>query len=756
MSSLSPSPSISSSSSLPSSSSNNNNNRSTNSQLPHSTILNHNHNINKQTINSSSLYAITGNSESSSNRSTSQHSKSSLPFQPISIITPKKLRPKKPQINQSILDAVRNVGLPPPLTQTRSLPIPSSSTDQISPDRVKPPTLKSSATSPPFMLTQPKLSQIPSNVRSSSYQGTVQQSGSSGSSRPINALSRPESTVTPSPPAPSLLPVDHRSSPAVSMSSNMTPSLSCQPSLGPPRPSSRQQPSSAPISRQSSAAINSSSDDGLPASTVPPRLPLTSDPPQIRSGHPEVDYSEIFEDLRNPPPPFTAPSYPPPLGCPPAAPPSDISFGQNGRPHSPPPTYAHAAPEWDLSLDLSERVAAWNRSHRVCSVAALDQQTVWVPIRLVLGPSPPSSPCESHPNAVLPHSSDSAPAPDINCISQAVPRSLPSLPLTQPSPSIHLTSAPIALPRSSVSANSPKRIPPPIPPPRPASMYPTLQSRLSTEPTRRRPPPPPPPSKSPTSSTAILSPTHAPLPASPAEVNSMLRRGSSLRRRPPPPPPSTSSRAARVSMIANRQDGSVLAREERAFNRRSLPVEMEGPRREELMSLGIAETLVEEEEEADEHIISEAVVEEPPRANDENTTTANEVQEHRFTELDLLVLRLERGEATYEEIQMLSDLMGSSSSHSLGLSEPGLGRGLQKIGIIEVVSRRIDKDGKVKTKFRVKDGVRCNKCMICLCQFRENESVGVLACEHVFHEECICSWLRRKAECPICKQWVGS
>lgn len=81
--------------------------------------------------------------------------------------------------------------------------------------------------------------------------------------------------------------------------------------------------------------------------------------------------------------------------------------------------------------------------------------------------------------------------------------------------------------------------------------------------------------------------------------------------------------------------------------------------------------------------------------------------QHRFTELDILVLKLERGEATYEEIQMLSELMGESVG--VGMSDPSLG--VARVGKVELVSRRVDRDGKVKTKLRVGE-LRCNKCMV--------------------------------------------
>ena len=40
-------------------------------------------------------------------------------------------------------------------------------------------------------------------------------------------------------------------------------------------------------------------------------------------------------------------------------------------------------------------------------------------------------------------------------------------------------------------------------------------------------------------------------------------------------------------------------------------------------------------------------------------------------------------------------------------------------------------------------------CAICMEQLRKYPSVK-LACRHYFHEECVKTWLIRKAKCPFC------
>ena len=44
------------------------------------------------------------------------------------------------------------------------------------------------------------------------------------------------------------------------------------------------------------------------------------------------------------------------------------------------------------------------------------------------------------------------------------------------------------------------------------------------------------------------------------------------------------------------------------------------------------------------------------------------------------------------------------------------------------------------------------KCMVCLCEFEEEEAVRTLKCFHTFHKACIDKWLTRESgSCPVCK-----
>lgn len=43
-------------------------------------------------------------------------------------------------------------------------------------------------------------------------------------------------------------------------------------------------------------------------------------------------------------------------------------------------------------------------------------------------------------------------------------------------------------------------------------------------------------------------------------------------------------------------------------------------------------------------------------------------------------------------------------------------------------------------------------CSICLSNFEEGEKIKILCCNHIFHSECIDSWLVFNRKCPLCKQ----
>ena len=43
------------------------------------------------------------------------------------------------------------------------------------------------------------------------------------------------------------------------------------------------------------------------------------------------------------------------------------------------------------------------------------------------------------------------------------------------------------------------------------------------------------------------------------------------------------------------------------------------------------------------------------------------------------------------------------------------------------------------------------ECSICLEQYKLNEKIIQLDCDHIFHKECLNLWLKKNNSCPICR-----
>lgn len=48
-----------------------------------------------------------------------------------------------------------------------------------------------------------------------------------------------------------------------------------------------------------------------------------------------------------------------------------------------------------------------------------------------------------------------------------------------------------------------------------------------------------------------------------------------------------------------------------------------------------------------------------------------------------------------------------------------------------------------------------NSCTICQCEYEENEDVRNLPCTHMFHKECIDTWLVQNNKCPLCRHEIN-
>ena len=45
-----------------------------------------------------------------------------------------------------------------------------------------------------------------------------------------------------------------------------------------------------------------------------------------------------------------------------------------------------------------------------------------------------------------------------------------------------------------------------------------------------------------------------------------------------------------------------------------------------------------------------------------------------------------------------------------------------------------------------------NDCSICLEEYKINEKIMILNCNHIYHERCIKMWLDQNDTCPICRE----
>ncbi|RSH85172.1 hypothetical protein EHS25_004979 [Saitozyma podzolica] len=118
-----------------------------------------------------------------------------------------------------------------------------------------------------------------------------------------------------------------------------------------------------------------------------------------------------------------------------------------------------------------------------------------------------------------------------------------------------------------------------------------------------------------------------------------------------------------------------------------------------------------------------------------------------YTDLDVLVSRLEGSGREYEGFSQIARFLGPAKSpvarpEAIATLLPGL---------INVDSRRTTAQGKVKLKLSLL-GVRVTKCPICLAQYRKEERAVILPeCGHSAHEECSRKWFREDDRCFVCR-----
>ncbi|EPS72594.1 hypothetical protein M569_02164, partial [Genlisea aurea] len=94
-------------------------------------------------------------------------------------------------------------------------------------------------------------------------------------------------------------------------------------------------------------------------------------------------------------------------------------------------------------------------------------------------------------------------------------------------------------------------------------------------------------------------------------------------------------------------------------------------------------------------------------------------------------------ELSYEELLALGDVVGTESR---GLSADTLA----SLPFTEFKSQGTAAEGS------------CDSCVICRLDYEDGDTLTVLSCKHLYHPECIKSWLKINKVCPVCSAEVST
>ncbi|CAL0310174.1 unnamed protein product [Lupinus luteus] len=104
-------------------------------------------------------------------------------------------------------------------------------------------------------------------------------------------------------------------------------------------------------------------------------------------------------------------------------------------------------------------------------------------------------------------------------------------------------------------------------------------------------------------------------------------------------------------------------------------------------------------------------------------------------------MRLDIEDMSYEDLLALGERIGKVST---GLSEETISAQLKtKTYLTHATAINLEEE--------VSDDQESDSCMICQDEYKDEEKIGVLRCEHEYHADCLTKWLLVKNVCPICK-----
>lgn len=104
-------------------------------------------------------------------------------------------------------------------------------------------------------------------------------------------------------------------------------------------------------------------------------------------------------------------------------------------------------------------------------------------------------------------------------------------------------------------------------------------------------------------------------------------------------------------------------------------------------------------------------------------------------------MRLDIEDMSYEDLLALGERIGNVST---GLSEETITTQLKTKTYLTPAAA-------INVEEAASDDQETDSCIICQDEFKDQEKIGVLRCEHEYHADCLKKWLLVKNVCPICK-----
>ncbi|CAM8910801.1 unnamed protein product [Rhodiola kirilowii] len=106
------------------------------------------------------------------------------------------------------------------------------------------------------------------------------------------------------------------------------------------------------------------------------------------------------------------------------------------------------------------------------------------------------------------------------------------------------------------------------------------------------------------------------------------------------------------------------------------------------------------------------------------------------TDLDMEEDDIDPDEMSYEELLALGEIVGEANR---GLTGDQISSCLEECDWYSSESKTVT-----------------DRCVVCQTEYEEGEKlVGLIACAHPYHEDCISQWLQVKKTCPICNTQVS-